>query len=159
MSNNLLLSNKYKKIGWIIFFPSLILGLSFVFFGSEPGWLNAKMPSIFSSDLFFEERKFFSIVTVNLTNTIIGVMFIIGCLLVGFTKEKNEDEFIAKIRLSSLLWAVLVNYSLLIIAFVFIYDIAFLSVMIYNMFTVLILFIFRFNYILYKNSKSVSYEK
>ncbi len=156
---NLLLSNKYKMVGWIIFFASLILGLYLLIFGFEPDWLNSKMPSIFTSNLFFENRKFFSIISVNLTNTIIGVMFIVGCLLVGFTKEKNEDEFIAKIRQSALLWAVLVNYLLLIIAFIFIYDIAFISVMIYNMFTVLLLFIFRFKYVLFKNSKLATYEK
>lgn len=158
MSHKLLLSNKYKMIGWVIFFPSFILGLCLIISGYELSWLNAKVLSIFPSQIF-GDKKFVSIVSVNLTNTIVGVLFIVGCLLVGFTKEKNEDEFIAKIRLSSLLWAVFVNYSLLLIAFVFIYDIAFLSVMIYNMFTVLLIFILRFNYILYKNSKSVSDEK
>ncbi len=158
MSHKLLLSNKYKMIGWIIFFPSFILGLYLTISGYEPSWLNAKVFSIFPSQIF-GDKKFFSMTSVNLTNTIVGVLFIVGCLLVGFTKEKNEDEFIAKIRLSSLLWAVFVNYSLLLIAFVFIYDTAFLSVMIYNMFTVLLIFILRFNYILYKNSKSVSDEK
>ena len=158
MSHKLLLSNKYKMIGWIIFFPSFILGLCLIISGYEPSWLNAKMFSVFPSQIF-GNSKYFSMISVNLTNTIVGILFIVGCLLVGFTKEKNEDEFIAKIRLSSLLWAVFVNYTLLLIAFIFIYDTAFLSVMIYNMFTVLLIFILRFNYILYKNSKSVSDEK
>lgn len=158
MSHKLLFSNKYKMIGWIIFFPSLILGLFCITSGYELNWLNAKVLSILPNQIF-GYNKSFSIISVNLTYTILGVMFIIGCLLVGFTKEKNEDEYIAKIRLSSLLWAVFFNYSLLLLAFVFIYDTAFLSVMIYNMFTVLLLFIIRFNYILYKNSKSVPDEK
>ena len=80
-------------------------------------------------------------------------------MFVGFSKEKREDEFIAKLRLSSLLWAVWVNYVLLLFAFLFVYGTSFLTVMIYNMFTVLIIFIVRFNYILYKNAKSVSDEK
>lgn len=146
-------------IGWMIFIPSFILGLCILIYGYEPSWLNAKMPSIFPGQIFGDKKEYFNIVSVNITQTIVGVLFIIGCLLVGFTKEKNEDEFIAEIRLSSLLWAVLVNYSLLLVAFIFIYDIAFISVMVYNMFTVLLIFILRFNYILYKNSKSVSDEK
>jgi len=145
-------------IGWVIFFPSFILGFCLIIFSYEGSWLNANVLSIFPSQIF-GNNKFFSVISVNLTNTIIGILFIVGCLLVGFTKEKNEDEFIAKIRLSSLLWAVFVNYLLLLIAFIFIYDTAFLSVMIYNMFTVLLIFILRFNYILYRNSKSVSNEK
>lgn len=158
MSQKLLLPNKYKIVGWIILIPSFILGLCLLIFGYEPGFLDAKVLSIFPVQIF-GDKEYFKMISVNLTNTIIGALFIIGCLLVGFTKEKNEDEYIAKIRLSSLLWAVFLNYSLLLIAFIFIYDTAFLSVMVYNMFTVLLIFILRFNYVLYKNSKLVSDEK
>jgi hypothetical protein len=158
MSHNLLLANKYKKAGWIILIPSFIAGVFKAFTDFEPAWLNTKVVSIFPGD-FDNTHKYFTVTGANLTNTIIGVLFIIGALLVGFTKEKNEDEYISEIRLSSLLWAVFVNYSLLLIAFIFIYDTAFLSVMVYNMFTVLIIFMTRFNYILYKNSKSVPDEK
>ena len=154
MSHTLLLPNRYKRIGWFIFIPSFFFGISILFFGFQPSWFEGKMVSLFPG-----EKIIIGLINVNLANTVIGVLFIAGALLVGFTKEKNEDEFISKIRLSSLLWAVLVNYILLIVAFVFIYETAFLNVMIYNMFTVLIIFILRFNYILYKSSKSVSDEK
>jgi ABC-type Fe3+-siderophore transport system permease subunit len=105
------------------------------------------------------KKRLFSFIDVNITNTIIGVLFITGALLVGFSREKREDEFIAGIRLSSLLWAVAVNYLLLLLAFIFIYGTPFLDVMLYNMFTVLILFIARFHYMLYKNSKPLTDEK
>ena len=87
------------------------------------------------------------------------MLFIIGALLVGFSKEKQEDEYIAEVRLNALLWAVLVNYCLLLAAFVFVYGLSFLTVMIYNMFTVLILFIARFHIALYRNAKNISDEK
>jgi hypothetical protein len=58
-----------------------------------------------------------------------------------------------------LLWAVFVNYILLLLSFIFIYGTRFFNVMLYNMFTVLIIFIARFNYVLYKNSKSLKNEK
>jgi ABC-type Fe3+-siderophore transport system permease subunit len=106
-----------------------------------------------------ENTTYFSIISKNVVPTAIGVLFIIGALLVSFSKEKLEDEFIAEIRQSSLLWAVLVNYILLLLAFVFIYGLAFMNVMIYNMFTILIIFIIRFNYILYKSSKEMPNEK
>lgn len=156
MSFELLLPNKWKKIGWIILIPSFLLGLVVIASDFELSILNGKIISIFPG---FGDKKFFQMISVNLTNTITGVFFITGSLLVGFSEEKKEDEYIAKIRLSSLLWAVFVNYILLIIAFIFIYDMAFLHVMIYNMFTVLIIFIARFNYILYVNSKPISNEK
>lgn len=153
MSKSLLMPNKFKKIGWFILVPSFFIGIAQIVTGYEPDWLNGQMLSILPS---VSDQKYFSITKVNFANTIVGLLFIIGSLLVSFSKEKNEDEFIAKIRMSSLLWAVLVNYILLLIAFVFVYDIAFLNIMIYNMFTVLLIFIVRFNYILFKNSKSLS---
>ena len=158
MANKLLLSNKFKKLGWCLLIPSFGLGIYLIATDFQPAWLQAKTFSIFSDD-FSSNKKFFSWTDVNLTNTLVGSLFIIGALLVGFSKEKNEDEFIANIRFTSLLWAVLVSNILLLLCFVGVYGTAFLDVMVYNMFTVLLIFIIRFNYILYKNSKSTSDEK
>jgi len=158
MKYKLFLPNKYKKVGWFILIPAAILGIILTFTDFQKIPLNAKVFAIFSDEILGKNQSFTFIYT-NITNTIVGILFIAGALLVGFSKEKNEDEFIANLRLSSLLWAVLVNYLLLFFAFVFIYGIAFVSVMIYNMFTVLIIFIARFNYVLYHNSKSAPDEK
>ena len=155
MSKSLLLSNKFKKIGWIVLVPSFIIGLYLTVTGVEPDWLRGNMLSVFPS---LSGDRYFTIINVHLVNTIVGLLFIAGGLLVGFSKEKNEDEYISRLRLSSLLWAVLVNYALLSVAFVFVYDTAFLSVMVYNMFTVLIIFIIRFNYTLFR-SKSLSHAE
>jgi hypothetical protein len=150
MSSKLLLPNKYKLIGWCLLIPATIwgtflsLGLGLYDFGIK--------------ESFFGNSQFFSFVE-TYTNTIVGTCFIAGGMLVGFSKEKREDEFIEKLRWSSMLWAVWVNYVLLLLAILFVYDMDFFRVMVYNMFTVLIIFIVRFNYILYKNSKTVSDEK
>lgn len=158
MTTNLLLPARYKTIGWFILVPATILGISLSFTGFEANWLNAKVFAVFN-DAIFGEKQYFSFIHANITNTVVAVSFITGAMLVSFSKEKNEDEFIAKLRLSSLLWAVAVSYMLLLLAFIFVYGAAFLNVMIYNMFTVLIIFIARFNFILFKNSKTLSDEK
>lgn len=159
MSNKLLLPNRYKKIGWGILIPSTILGIVLAFHEFGEGWMHAPVFAIANDGDKLDGYKYFTVSDANITNTVIGVLFLIGAMLVSFSKEKNEDEFIAEIRLSSLLWAVCVSYILLLIAFLFVYGTPFLDVMIYNMFTVLIIFIIRFNYILYKNSKTVPFEK
>lgn len=158
MSGKLLLPNKFKMIGWWLFIPAIILGVILSFTGFDVSWLPAKVFAIFNDDVFMK-NQFFSFIQIDITNTVAGVLFIVGAVFVGFSKEKREDEFIAKLRLSSLLWAVCVNYILLLLAFLFVYGTAFLNVMIYNMFTVLVIFIVRFNYILYKNSKTAPDEK
>ncbi len=158
MSTTLLLPNRYKFIGWCIFIPASIIGLYITLSDFKPEWLHGKVFSFFNGEILKDSQSFQFIET-DLTNTIVGVLFIIGALFVSFSKEKREDEFIAKLRLSSLLWAVWVNYVLLLISFMFIYGTAFFNVMVYNMFTILIIFIVRFNYILYKNSSTASDEK
>jgi hypothetical protein len=158
MMQSILLPNRYKVIGWILLIPSFLLGLYLLLFGFEPNWAKAKVLSIFPNNLM-GEKGFFKMQEINITQTLIGVLFIIGGLLIMFSKEKIEDEYITKIRLTSLLWAVLINYSLLIVAFVFVYNLAFISVMIFNMFTILIIFIIRFHFLLYKNSKNLVSEK
>ncbi|WP_341842066.1 hypothetical protein [Chitinophaga caseinilytica] len=88
----------------------------------------------------------------------ISIGIFVGLLLVSFSREKDEDEYISKIRLESLQLAVLVNYVLLILATVFIYDMAYFNVMIYNMFTILLIFIIRFHFLLYRQ-KNPWHEK
>ena len=158
MSNKILLPNKYKKIGWFILIPATILGIILCLNEFGEAWMHAKVFAI-ANDGEHENYKYFSLGYTNITNTVIGGCFLVGAILVSFSKEKYEDEFIAEIRLSSLLWAVFVSNTLLLLAFLFVYGTPFLDVMVYNMFTTLIIFIVRFNYILYKNSKTVPDEK
>ncbi len=158
MYQKILLPAKYKRIGWWILLPSTIIGIILINMNVEPAWLNVNVFAILNEELMGKTQAFV-VTNTNVASTLIGVVFIIGALFVGFSKEKNEDEFIAQTRLYALLWAVFVNYILLIFALLFIYGMSFLSVMVYNMFTVIILFIIRFNYMLFKNSKSLPGEK
>jgi hypothetical protein len=165
MNTSLLLPNRFKRIGWILLVPATIAGIVLITGGFNDEWFHMKMFSIFNDDISLfnhdveNTNKFFVWTDVGMSNTVVGVTFIIGALMVAFSRENTEDEYISNLRLSSLLWSVWVNYLLLLFAFLFIYGTAFLNVMIYNMFTVLIIFIIRFNFILYRNSKMPGDEK
>lgn len=159
MKTKLLLPNQFKKPGWILLIPSTLLGLFIIIFDYDFKFLDARVFTIYSQTLFSEERVTFGFMNGNLTGTITGVLFIIGALLVAFSKEKTEDEFIAKIRLESLLWATYINYGILLFCFLFFYEIEFLYVMIFNMFTILVIFIIRFYYMLHRAKISLSHEK
>jgi hypothetical protein len=153
MKTQLLLPNKYKKLGWALLIPALLLGIVAHANGFEWLKLEAWVPAIIDEELL-GSKTYFSLIHTNVTNTLIGILFIAGGLLVSFSREKNEDEFISSLRQSSLLWSVLVNYLLLAFAFLFIYGVAFLQVMLYNMFTTLVIYLVRFNYVLYRNNKA-----
>ena len=159
MKLNFLFPNKFKSIGWFTLIPSAIICLLTLIYEYEPSFLDFNVPAIFVDELFSVNRKTFRMVTNNILNEILGVLIIISSLLVAFSKEKSEDEYISKIRFESLAWAVYFNYAILILTLLFIYDFAFLWVMVFNMFTVLLFFIVRFNWQISKLKKSASYEE
>ncbi|MCK9447974.1 MAG: hypothetical protein M0Q41_03250 [Bacteroidales bacterium] len=154
----ILLPHSVKKFGWILLIPATLAGIFLIINGFDSFVLKAKVFAFFNKEILSANPSFGWIRT-NITQTLVGVLFLIGALLVGFSKEKQEDEFIASLRLSSLLWAVLVNYTLLLLAFLFVYGLAFLDVMLYNMFTILVIFIFRFHFVLYRSSRPLKDEK
>lgn len=138
-----MIPNRYKRIGWMVLVPSFILGLFVRFADLQLGFLEISKnnKSLLDDDI-------------NLTDELALTGIIIGLLLLAFSREKVEDEYIGKIRLESLQWAVLINYILLIIATWLIHGLGYIDVMMYNMLTVLIIFLIRFHYILRKNQQS-----
>jgi len=148
MNTKLLLPYYFKKIGWILFIPSFVLGIIVLFYNLELDWLGEKVFAIYSGSG-----------PGNYTQTIVGVLCLISLMMIAFSKEKTEDEFIWRTRMDSLLWATYINYFILIFCFIFFFDFEFLYIMIFNMFTILIFFIFRFNFILYKEGKTLNHEK
>jgi FlaA1/EpsC-like NDP-sugar epimerase len=159
MKLNFLFPSKFKRIGWFTLIPSAIIGLSTLIYEYEPSFLDFNVPAIFVDELFSVNKKTFRMVTNNILNEILGVLIIISTFFVAFSKEKSEDEYISKIRFDSLAWAVYFNYAILILTILFIYDFAFLWVMVFNMFTVLLFFIVRFNWQISKLKKSARYEE
>lgn len=159
MFKQILLPNRFKLIGWIMLIPSALLGFLLMLSDLESKLaINSKVFALYNDEIL-GDKNHFGIISTDITNTLVGVVFILGAMMVGFSKEKQEDEYIANLRLSSLMWAVWVNYVLLFLSFIFIYGMGFFHVMIYNMFTVLIIFIGRFNVILLKNKMISTDEK
>ena len=152
MKTNYLLPHKYKTIGWILFVIGLTLGAMVLFAEFEPEFLNVKVYALFNEELL-GATTFFSLVETNLLVEIIITLIVVGGLITAFTKEQIEDEFIAKIRLESLVWATYINYILLLLATLVVFELSFLYVMQVNMFTLLIFFIIRFNWMLRKSKK------
>jgi len=159
METKLLFPNQFKRIGWVVLIPSTILGILILFFNLKFKFLDLRTFTFYNKEIFADSATILGFVRVNFTVTLIGILFLLGAIFVAFSKEKIEDEFIAKTRMESLLWAVYVNYAILILCFLFIFGFEFLDVMIFNMFTILIIFISRYYYILNKAKKTLRQEK
>ena len=150
METNYLMPYKFKTLGWILFIIGIIGGILIYITDFEPTeMLKIKVLSIYD-DQIFKESGFFKIRENGVLDELISVCIIIGGFLVGFTKEKIEDEFIYKLRKDSLVWALIVNYSILLLAILFVYDMTFLHILFFNMFTPLVFFVIRFSVLKYK---------
>ncbi len=143
MNTNYLFPSKYKRVGWLIFIPAVLLSIASIVFSIEPAIFKITMP-VFVVEHVLADTEFFTLHTTNVWHSLLWCLVIIGGLLVAFSKEKLEDEYISKLRLESLVWAIYINYAVLILSIVFVYEIAFLYVIALNMFTVLLFFILRF---------------
>lgn len=153
MKTNYLLPHKYKIIGWVILILGITSGLFFLNQDFESDFLKVDVFAIYNGDDFIsDDGGFFKIIENNsILDEIIALNIIFGGLIVGFTKEKVEDEFIYKLRNDSLVWAIILNYIILVFTIVFIYEFTFFNVLVYNMFTPLLFFIFRFNFLKYRS--------
>ena len=162
MQTKYLFHAKYRIIGWFVFIPATILGLIRLILEWEPAFLDVNVFGIFIDEIVVfgnNNKKLAGLTENNIFNEILGILIILSGLLVAFSRERDEDELITKIRLESLVWATYWNYGILIVAFIFLYDLTFFWAMVFNMFTILYLFIIRFTLAVRKLKASASYEE
>ena len=155
MKTNYLLPHKYKTIGWALFILGFISGLLIYINSYQPDLFKISVLSIFDYkfDLNEPSTVVFRIIKNNVIDEIALIAFIVGALLIGFSKEKVEDEFIYKLRTDSLVWAMLLNSAILILTIIFVYGASFIHILVFNMFTPLLFFVVRFNFLKFKSDR------
>ena len=135
----MLFPHSFRRAGWIIFTLSAALGATIMLQDSS-GILPQSVAS---------QRDCYSYTLNNIA--IIGT--IIGAILVTCSREKIEDEMISSIRLNSLLTALYIHYAIIVAASLLVYDLEFLNVMLYGMFTILIIFMAVFRWRIWQMKK------
>ena len=158
MKSRFLFPHRFKLMGWIIAIPALILGGFVLFNDLSFDFLTIKLPfKYYFSDSFVigsSKTQFNDEVSVlNFTDEVAAIGSIIGLILIAFSKVKIEDEYVTITRLESLQWAIYFNFSLLILATVFVHGMAYFQVIIFNMFTPLVFFIVKFYFILFQKPR------
>ncbi|MBE6220990.1 MAG: hypothetical protein E7127_05070 [Rikenellaceae bacterium] len=127
----LLFPHSFQRIGWIIFAISAAIGAYILFTDNTDSYLFNNI-------------------------AIIGTC--IGAILATCSREEVEDEMTGQMRLNSLLTALYINYAILIVCSLLIYDLDFLSVMLYNMFTILLIFMVVFRWKIWRVKKATENE-
>lgn len=144
MKKNYLFPTTFRKIGWCLFVPFVIMGLICLFNGNDESWLKVSVFSVIP----------WGVIKNSLFDEISVIGLAISLLFIAFSREKDEDECIASIRSSSLIWATIAGYLLLIVCTMLIYDLSYLNFVFIDLFMILILFITKYNIELYKFRRS-----
>ncbi|MCX8104552.1 MAG: hypothetical protein N3D80_01610 [Ignavibacterium album] len=121
------------------------------YLGIKPSFLTIPVFTIYSS---FIDTKTFQIITNNISEEIVILLLLIGLLLINFSKEKFEDDIVDHFRFKALLYSVLINSILLLLSTVFIYGLAFISILSINIFSQLFIYQIFFRIFIIVNKRN-----
>ncbi|MHC1777643.1 MAG: hypothetical protein AB9834_19750 [Lentimicrobium sp.] len=136
--NNLLLSYRWKPAG--IFLVSMGIVLAIVFFWFD---FRFKIPVFAVYSVFLETKMFVSFQT-NFADELIMLLLISGLGLLIFSKEKTEDEGLDQLRLIAFAKALIANIVLLLFSVLFIYGSGFIAMLVINIASFFIFYLFFF---------------
>ncbi len=157
----LLFNNKYKSISGWIFYLSIPLALYSFFTDNLKDILVFRVFQFFSFEKTIRTEHTENIIGSEglkwiengLANELLMAIIIIAGIVNSFSKEKYEDELIAKHRTESLTLSLYINYGLILLSAFLIYELTFLYVMVFNLFGILLIFNLIFKYKLYQHYK------
>jgi len=152
MLHSLLFPYRARYVGWLIFLPAAVLGMvTLANENFEFAFLTFKLPKeFFLTQPFLTGDGGYSIV--NFTNELAALGIIVSLFLVSFSRERVEDEMIGRMRLEALQWSVVVNYLILAVLILVSHGLGFFYILAHNMFTLLLVFIGRMRWLMYRNS-------
>jgi len=155
MTTRFLFPHRYKRLGWALALVSLILGLLEMYNLLHLPRLLAWLPGIVGQPDWDSTTGR----AVRDNHDLYAVAFVIGGLLAACSRERREDEYIGQIRLDALLWALYAYSALLVAAFVLVSGDAFFTVMTYAMFAPLLLFVGRFQFELFRGTRTLGHDE
>ncbi len=144
MLTSFLLPNRFQIIGWCLLLPTVILLIANGYYEYEIPWLAIE--GIGDGEIFFSDIE-------NFTNELAVLGVFLSLFLIAFSKEKQEDEYIQKLRLESLLIAFYVYSAFLVLGTLVFYGLIYLEFLVLNLFLIQIIFIARFRWVMYRQKK------
>jgi hypothetical protein len=153
MKSNFLFPCKFRYLGLAITLTALILTIFSEINDGIPFLKDIQVFALVDSGIPFSDRSdnvFFKLIRDDFDFELISTLWILGGIFLGFSRQKDEDEFITKIRLESLVWATYIHFGILLILNLTLYGIGYSAVLLGNMFTILLIFNILFYLRLFK---------
>ena len=146
-----------KKAGLGMFVPFAVAGVCML-----GGWWNLEwsLPVFaLAADPLGASRGSFVTVRADVFPTLVIFGLVVSLLMICFSREKDEDEYVAQLRCRTLVVSVMASYVCLLVGNLFIYGLPFLTFLFVNLFTVLVVYALLFHYRLYRSRRSAGYEE
>jgi hypothetical protein len=156
METKLLFPNRFKKLGWVLFIIGLLLTIIIeieifpIHLNNESvitKWTTIK--SMHPIPFIEKSNNNGSREPENIVNELAMSFVAIGFILVAFTREKKEDEYISKIRSDSFVWSFYLYVMAILIAIWTSYSLDFIFVITWLVLLPPIIFVLRFHWFVY----------
>ena len=145
MKQNYLLPHGFKRVGLIMLVPFLVACIWLLCGPCEGDWFIVDVPALFTLDIA-STSEWFGMTVTDPVNEICMLGLLVSLVFIALSKEKYEDEMTAVVRMHSFVWSFWCTAILMLVAILFVYDLAFMYFAFASVFVCFIMYICKFNY-------------
>ena len=149
MKTDFLFPHVYKTIGWWLLVIFGVLYVLTIFGVIDDDAISFPTLALNCDTGMFAPEKVFGFNNEGMVNEIAMVGLSVALLLVSFSRENDEDEYITSMRFGALVWACKVNTVIFILGTWFIFGWSYLVFMLFWIFLLFVLYIAKFQSELY----------
>ena len=142
MKKSYLLPVGFKKAGlWMVvpFLVLCVLCLCGVMDELNLSILSVKIPALVDYSGWFTTNE------TNLIDEIAMLGLLVSLVFIGLSRERDEDEMTAHIRMQSFVWSAWATSAVVALGIFFVYDLEFVTFMFVAMYLYLMLYAVKFN--------------
>ena len=148
MKKSYLLPVGFKKVGLWMVVPFLVLSVLCMCSDVLVSvCINATVPAVISHEGWFCMTENSLIEEIAMLGLLASLVFI------ALSREQDEDEMTAHIRMQSFVWSTWATSIVLALGILFVYDLEFLTFMFLTMYLYLMLYIVKFNLAMHRERK------
>ena len=145
MKQNYLLPHGFKRVGLIMLVPFLAACIWLLCGPCEGDWFLVDVPALFTLDIA-STSEWFGMTVTDPVNEICMLGLLVSLVFLALSKERDEDEMTAVVRMQSFVWSFWCTAVLMLVAILFVYDLAFMYFAFASVFVCFIMYICKFNY-------------
>ena len=145
MKQNYLLPHGFKRVGLIMLVPFLVACIWLLCGPCEGDWFIVDVPALFTLDIA-STSEWFGMTATDPVNEICMLGLLVSLVFLALSKERDEDEMTAVVRMQSFVWSFWCTAILMLVAILFVYDLAFMYFAFASVFVCFIMYICKFNY-------------